>query len=309
MKTLIRVCFITLAVLLAATPLLACGGPEPPPTAPVPSPAPAPPPAPTPSPAPTPPPTANQPPAITSLTAEPEKVDLGGTSTITCAATDPDGDTLSYTWSVTGGTFSKREEVILWAAPEADGEFVISVTVKDGKGGTAKQQLTIIAGSPAITIVLNSLPDESGSVYSTGDLVSSWQVGDNTDNNGVRAFFSFDISALALAEIKEAKLTFDTEEIVGDPWRISGFLHVEQVDYGKRPLQGGDFDIKGQELAKFSASPPGQVDVALPIARLLRPPFKHRLQVRLRLTLPTNHNSQDDYMSFSGASVNITYVK
>jgi len=216
---------------------------------------------------------------------------------------------LSYTWSVSGGTFSKREEVILWKAPEADGDFVISVTVKDGKGETAEKQLTIIAGTPQRTIVLDPVPDESGSVYFTGDSVSSWLVGDNADNNGVRAFFSFDISGFALAEIKEAKLTFDTEEIVGDPWRISGFLHVEQVDYGERPLQGGDFDIKGQELAKFSASPPGQVDVALPIARLLRPPFKHRLQVRLRLTLPTNHNSQDDYISFSGASINITYVK
>jgi len=315
MRPIVRICFITLAVLLAATSLLACGGPEAPPPAPAPAPAPTPAPAPAPAPAPTPtpppaPPTGNQPPDIVSLTAEPEKVDPGGTSTITCAATDPDGDTLSYSWSVTGGTFSRREEVILWEAPEADGEFVISVTVKDGKGGIAEKQLTIIVGSPPITILLEPIQGESGSVYSTGDLVPCcWLVGDNAENNGVRAFFSFDITALTLADIKEAKLTFDTKEIVGNPWHIHAFLFVEQVDYGERPLQGGDFDIKGQELAKFSASPPGQVDVALPLARLLRPPFKHRFQMRLRLGQNTTYNNEEDYISFSGAAINVTYVK
>ncbi|MFC2013518.1 hypothetical protein ACFLU8_01330 [Chloroflexota bacterium] len=74
MRALIRVCFIALAVLLAATPLLACGGAE----APAPSPAPTPSPTPTP-PAPTPsPPAGNQPPVITSLNAEPGNVDPGG---------------------------------------------------------------------------------------------------------------------------------------------------------------------------------------------------------------------------------------
>ena len=307
MKTIIKVCFMALAVLLAATPLLACGGPEAPPPAPAPAPSPAPTP-PTPAPPPS-PPSGNQPPVITSVTAEPPKVVPGGTSTITCAATDPDGDNLSYTWSVTGGTFSRAEEVILWQAPEADGEFVISVTVKDGKGGTAEKQVTIIAGTPPRTIVLDPLPDESGSVYFTGDLVSSWLVGDNAVNNGVRAYFSFDISGFALAEIKEAKLTFNTKEIVGDPWLIHAFMYVEQVDYGERPLRGGDFDIDGFELAKSASSAPGAIDVALPIERLMRPPAKHRLQVRLRLGQPTNHNSQDDYISFSGATISITYVK
>lgn len=305
MKTPVKVCFITLAALLAAMPLLACGGPEAPPPAPAPSPAPTPaPPAPPPS-----PPAGNQPPVITSLIAEPGKVDPGGTSTIICAATDPDGDTLSYTWSVTGGTFSRAEEVILWKAPEADGEFVISVTVKDGKGGTAGKQVTIIAGTPPRTIVLDPIPDESGSVYFTGDLVSSWLVGDNADNNGVRAYFSFDITGFALAEIKEAKLIFRTGETVGNPWLIHAFMYVEQVDYGARPLQGGDFDLGGFELAKSASSAPGTIDVTLPIRRLLRPPAKHRFQVRLRLGQPTNHNSQEEYISFSGASVNIIYTK
>lgn len=387
MKTLIKVFFITLALLLAAMPLVACGSPEAPPPAPAPAPAP--------SPA---PPTGNQPPVITSLTAEatklipgatskitcladdadgdtlsytwsatggtmstikqtctwtapnfdgefeisvtvndgkggtaardctitvtatqrpvissltaePAKVTPGETTTITCMATDPDGDTLSYAWSATGGTVSGTGNIITWKSPEVDGEFIISVTVDDGRGGTVKGQCTIIVGAPVITIIFDPVPDESGSVYFTGDLASSWLVGDNADNNGVRAFFSFDISSLTGAEINEAKLTFNTKEIVGDPWLIHAFLFVEQIDYGTRPVQGGDFDIKGQELAKFTSSPPGEIDVKLPIERLLRPPVKPRFQVRLRLGQHTTYNDEDDYISFSGAALTVTYIK
>jgi len=307
MKTLMRICFIALAVILAAVPLLACGGGGAPPPTPTPTPAPTPP-----EPAPSPPtPGGNQSPIITSLTAEPGKVDPGGTSTITCTATDPDGDNLSYTWSVTDGTFSGTEKIILWKAPNADGEFVISVTVYDGKGGTAEKQRTIVAGTPQRTMILEPVPDESGSVYSAGDLVSSWLVGDNAENNGVRAFFSFNITAtgLTLAEIKEAKLTFETKEIVGNPWIVHAFLYVDEVSYGPQPLRGGDFDLGGLELAKSASSAPGAIDVTLPIERLLRPPANDRFQVRLRLGQPTNHNSQDDYISFSNAFINIIYVK
>jgi len=317
MKTLIKVCFVALALLLTAVPLLACGGgaapaPSPAPT-PAPTPSPAPSPAPTPSPAPPAPSPAprpgNQPPVVTSFTAELAKVDRGGTSTITCVATDPDGDTLSYIWSATGGTITGKGNIITWKAPDADGEFVISLTVDDGKGGTIQKQLTIIAGTPQMTMVLSPLPGESGSAYFSGDLVPSWLVGDNAANNGVRAFFSFDITGFAQADIKEAKLTFTTKETIGSPWTISGFMYVEQVDYGERYLQGVDFNLQGYELAKSSSSAPGAIDVRLPIARQLEPPAKHRLQIRLRLGQPTNHNSQDDYISFSGAAINIIYVK
>ncbi len=304
MKFSIKVCFTALVLLLAAMPLLACGGAEAPPPAPAPAPSPAPTPAPTP-----PPPAGNKPPVITSLSAEPPKVEVGGATTLTCTASDPDGDTLSFTWSASDGTISVGGEVTTWKAPDAEGDFVISVTVDDGKGGTTTKELTIISGSPQRTILLEPVTDEVGSVFFTGDLIDSWQIGDNEANNAVRAFFSFDITGLASAEIIKATLNFNTKEVVANPWGISAYLHVDQVDYGERALQGGDFDIDGFELAKFTSTPPGDVDVTLPISRLLRSPVKHRLQVRLRLGQTSNQNSKAEYVDISNASINLIYRK
>ena len=45
----------------------------------------------------------SSPPVITSLTANPSAVNLGATSTITVAASDPDGDIQSYNWSASSG--------------------------------------------------------------------------------------------------------------------------------------------------------------------------------------------------------------
>ena len=51
-------------------------------------------------------PTENQAPIISSISGEPASILLGGTATITCVASDLDGDKLSYAWSTTGGNLS-----------------------------------------------------------------------------------------------------------------------------------------------------------------------------------------------------------
>ena len=50
--------------------------------------------------------TADNPPVVTSLTSSPSNVAPEESSTITCVANDPDGDTLAYTWPASGGTIS-----------------------------------------------------------------------------------------------------------------------------------------------------------------------------------------------------------
>ena len=56
-------------------------------------------------------------------------------------ATDPDCDTLKYTWTITDGSTSNHPSYV-WVAPVPDGNIMllphtITVTVDDGRGGTA----------------------------------------------------------------------------------------------------------------------------------------------------------------------------
>ena len=88
---------------------------------------------------------ANQSPLITSLVAVPTSVAPGGSATVTCVATDPDGDALSYLWTFTGGSQSGTGDTITWVAPTAANTYTIKVSVSDGKGGVANSSITIVA--------------------------------------------------------------------------------------------------------------------------------------------------------------------
>jgi len=86
---------------------------------------------------------ANQPPLISSLTPGKGQVSLSDNCQVTCVASDPDGDQLSYSWSADGGSISGEEPVVTWTAPAAPGDYTIAVKVTDGRGGEATTQLTI----------------------------------------------------------------------------------------------------------------------------------------------------------------------
>jgi hypothetical protein len=79
----------------------------------------------------------NRAPSTTSLSAAPDTVDPSGLSTITCVATDPDGDALSYAWDCEGGTLSGSGAAVTWTAPLAAGAYEITVVVDDGQGHSA----------------------------------------------------------------------------------------------------------------------------------------------------------------------------
>jgi outer membrane protein OmpA-like peptidoglycan-associated protein len=105
---------------------------------------PPPPPAP---PAPVAPPTpqapANRPPTV-DATCDPCEVEVGRTSTVTADGQDPDGDPLTYQWKTAAGTVANptvRQSP--WTAPMQPGPVPVTVTVNDGRGGTASDSVTI----------------------------------------------------------------------------------------------------------------------------------------------------------------------
>ena len=82
-------------------------------------------------------------PVISSLEAEKARVAPSGSCEVKCVASDADNDSLTYTWSATGGTVSGAGPVTTWVAPDIPGTYTITVKVTDGRDGEATSQLTI----------------------------------------------------------------------------------------------------------------------------------------------------------------------
>jgi peptidoglycan-associated lipoprotein len=71
-------------------------------------------------------------------------VEVGKSSTVTANAQDPDNDPLTYRWSApTGALQNPAERSTLWTAPQQEGTVPVTVTVDDGKGGTASDTVNI----------------------------------------------------------------------------------------------------------------------------------------------------------------------
>ncbi len=79
---------------------------------------------------------ANVAPNILVFESESEIVPPGSTVPIRLKAADLEGDTLSYTWSVTGGELTENDSGALWQAPDSEEKYQISVTISDGANTT-----------------------------------------------------------------------------------------------------------------------------------------------------------------------------
>jgi hypothetical protein len=85
----------------------------------------------------------NRPPVISSVEAVPENIEPLESSTLTCAADDPDGDVLIYEWTRSAGTLSGSGPSVTLTAPDTFATCVVTVTVSDGHGGEDTEQVTV----------------------------------------------------------------------------------------------------------------------------------------------------------------------
>ncbi len=107
---------------------------------------------PPPPPAPPPPPMTpiNRPPTVKAR-CEPCIVEVGKSSTVTGDANDPDGDALTYRWTTpTGRLANPGDRQTLWTAPMQEGSVPVTITVDDGKSGTATDTVTIQVIKPPV---------------------------------------------------------------------------------------------------------------------------------------------------------------
>jgi hypothetical protein len=77
----------------------------------------------------------NNPPEISEITVMGTKY-IDKTYGLGVSASDPDGDSLTYNWTVSGGTIDNPHvQNINWTTPSTCGDHKVTVTVSDGKGG------------------------------------------------------------------------------------------------------------------------------------------------------------------------------
>jgi len=130
---------------------------------------------------PTPPtPQANRAPVITSVTVTPTfgVADLV-TFNFAAIATDADGDTLSYSWNLAGNARTGTNVSIIFASPGGNGQGTVTVT--DGKGGSASSSVNFVVGSMTGRWVMTTAPAPlPGSSYQLSQSASGLVTGSFT---------------------------------------------------------------------------------------------------------------------------------
>ncbi|MGA9047465.1 MAG: PKD domain-containing protein [Dehalococcoidia bacterium] len=190
----------------------------------------------------------NHPPVISSLKADPSSLQFSSSATLTCIASDPDGDSLQYTWEAKDGTLSGNGNVVTWISPATKAaDYSVFVTVSDGKGGETRQELVIPVAPVSSTQTFSLVKQESGTVSSDGNRDNTvYKAGDDEKNIGYRAFFSYNILPLAGMDIKQATLKFVGTTVVGsdpfDPVTGVGGFQLRSFSYGSTLPQ---FDVQG----------------------------------------------------------------
>jgi PKD repeat protein len=138
--------------------------------------------------------TANQNPTVTVARTPTGGVTSGTAVAFTATGTDPDGDTLTYSWDFgDGGTAATQNPSHTYAAP---GTYAATVTVSDGKGGTGTATSSVIVTSsnrdPSVTAARtpagNTTTGTAIAFTATGSdpdgdtLTYAWDFGDTTSS-------------------------------------------------------------------------------------------------------------------------------
>jgi hypothetical protein len=162
----------------------------------------------------TPPPPPNQPPTV-SLSSSSASISTPcpeGQSSDSCtpssswqiqlmaAGSDPDNDTLLYSWTVTGGKISGEGKTVTWDLTGAmAGTYTATVEVNDGNGHTAHDSKTVTIAPctgchpppcPTVSVTCPSDVDQGGaltfnaSVNPTGNVTYNWSVSAGTIASG-----------------------------------------------------------------------------------------------------------------------------
>lgn len=255
---------------------------------------------------------ANNPPSITSLTADPPALDFASTATLTCIASDQDGDAVQYKWEARDGTLSGVGNKVSWTSPSKGGSYSIFVVASDGKGAETRQEISIPVAAQSGVQIFKMVPGESGTVTSKGRLDSStFKAGDDEKNVGYRAFFSYNIFPLSGMEIKQAKLKFLDGRVVGDnPFDTVtgvGGYQVMRISYGNTVPEFGTVDGSPFQRAEaYLNKPIVEVDVTPELITAVDNRLERFQAEAAFMKRTTNGNGIAQYLQWQDAVLEVT---
>lgn len=95
----------------------------------------------------------NKAPTISSLTASATTVEAKTKITLTCEASDPENNSLTYSWEATTGTLSTTSgKNVEWTAPSTIGNVIVTVSVSDGKKSVSMNKtITVVEPNGPVT--------------------------------------------------------------------------------------------------------------------------------------------------------------
>jgi hypothetical protein len=195
----------------------------------------------------------NYPPAIQRFNAVPRKIDLGTSSTIKCAATDANGDTLTYAWSAASGSLSGSGATIQWTAPSAAGNYFVRCSVTDGYGGSDVDSVGLEVRDLSVTqsgalvayYPFNGNADDATGHGHNGTVNNAVPVSDRLGHPA--SAYSFNGTTASIVVPSDTGLNFQNSISV-NYWMKVGAFYTGREQY---PISHGNW----QNRWKFSISP------------------------------------------------------
>ena len=102
-----------------------------------------------------------------------EAVDPGGTAGLACAAQDPDGDALAYTWSASAGATGEPGATTTFAAPDAPQAVTVTCTATDPSGATASAARLVVVGRLILDLDLDGDGDDASAFDHDGTVTGA----------------------------------------------------------------------------------------------------------------------------------------
>jgi hypothetical protein len=257
---------------------------------------------------------ANNPPEIAQIILPPTNMEVHRPYEIEVEATDADGDSLIYNWEVSGGTINDpASNPMIWTTPPFDGNYEITVTVNDGKGGTDTEvESVIIYPQPPPVISLDLPIDQKG--YLAQGLICNGAdcfvvVGDSPSNKPIRSYISFNIEDLGGTTVIDAILSLGDYIFVNDPSFVDG-VFIDVVDWGDNELLvPGDYDLVGSLLAEqdiVAGGAPIKISTVKLRDKLQDAINNDRSNFQIRIIprgVPSNNNNQFDAVQFKDQNI------